>query len=370
MPQETQTPGATSQDSIPTQENTPDTPSTSTPTQETATPQPESSNNDNSAPELSPADIIAEYERHLSGDTNAESSAQPNQSPGAKPQTYNSKRKFEGLDENEKRMFDRMSTEAYEHLYPKYLKSKQLEGELNSLREQLAKTQEVSFYDQEDAWKITPEYNQIKQTVDTLAWEEQFWEQQLIRVEETLLSGDPDTLKDARVAVLESYDQNGRPQFVELPVTPKTKALISARIAKANSLLNTYNDKLNGLQGSYKEKYSGYLKNLKDVAGQMFKGYPEEKLQKLATKKLEAFPSFVRARPEVQLLARVWVLQEALIGMLNKNRAGQITNQLKNSTAANNGPRDSGLRGAGNTGGETIEAAAEDLNKYLRRTNV
>jgi len=81
--------------------------------------------------EATPSSILEEFAVHASG----QSTQKP---PGKRPPRgiINPARKFDGLEDDEKILFDQMSNQAYERVYPQYLKAKEYEKELNTLREQ------------------------------------------------------------------------------------------------------------------------------------------------------------------------------------------------------------------------------------------
>lgn len=310
------------------------------------------------SPEITPANALAEYEAHTSG------TPYTPPAPGPRPakRLLNTTRKFEGLEDDEKELFDQMSTKAYEKVYPAYLKSKKLEKEYEQLQSKNKELAEVSFYDQDGAWEIIPEYKQLSQAVSSVNGEQNFWQNKLAEIEQTLANPDPEVVKAARISLLHDYDEKGNPIMKDYPITYNTKAQVLTALNKATVLSNDYTNRLNNLQGSFKDKHSNYIKGLNSVRDELFQGYDMPKISKLSEKKLEKFPTFVRSRPEVQLLAQGWVLIDALVHLLNKNRTANTTTQMRNNISANNGPR-----GGGGGGGNAGNSAADILNEFKGR---
>lgn len=349
------------------------------PTESNSSQTPPSNDAPSETPEFNPESILESYDQYIttgSGDApelpnveqdgspaQSQSQAQPQSQPGSTPVTrgLNSKRKFDGLDDNEKRLFNDMSTPAYEYLYPKYLKSREQEQEIERLRAEQSQLKETSFYDQEGAWKLTPEYEQLSTNLSYLQWEQQFWEKQLGAIEDAL-SLPLEEQKGAMIPVLDHYDQQGNPVITELPASRQLRAKILSQLNLAQTHIVDHNNKIQNLSAGFKDKHKSYLNNLKEVRSKMFAGYPTDKLSAHAQKKLEAFPPFTRSRPEVQMLAEAWVLFDALIYSLKKSKANGISNTIRGNTSANSGPA-GGSSSAGAVPGKTVGSILEKFQQ-------
>jgi len=313
------------------------------------------------SPELTPENVFEAYEASLRSPTAGVPALQQQQGQPKPGRSLNSKRKFDGLSEEESYLFNDMSTDAYNRLYPQYLKSKEHEAEIERLRSQVEAQKESSFFDQEGAWKVTPEYSQYSDNLNSLHQERDFWKGQLSTLNATLAKAERMASKEDKPIeeILQGVtidcliqDGKGGTTIKAFPVSYELQTNIMSALTEANTNIHDFQNRISTLETSFKGKHQDYIKTLNGVREKMFKGFPADKLSKQAATKLELFPPYTRNRPEVKFLAEAWVLFDAFMYMLNKNQATGITTQLKNGTTTNNGGAISQSGGTGETGGE------------------
>jgi len=268
-----------------------------------------------------------------------------------RPQGF--QRTFEGLDPEEQRMFKDMSTPAYKKLYPLYLEARKQKEEIETLKSQATQAQQTSFYDQDGAWRITPEYSQLSQTVQQLNGEVDFWTQQLESLEE-----------GGKAIVLTGYDQNGRPQYSEpLESSPRLKAVISGALSKAHSLALHHGDKLANYEQSFKEKYSSHKDTIKSLRSKIFTGVDLAKLEAAASKKLSIFPEYLRGRDEYKTVAECLVVIDGLVAMNRKLQSKGVTNGIKQGIVNSAGPAADAIKPNGGGG----EGSVKDILSQFAR---
>jgi len=96
-------------------------------------------------------------------------------------------RDYTGLNEREIALFKRMSNEAYAELRPIYDNNKKLaerEAALKAREEAVTKAAPRGVYDHEQAYTLTPQYTELSQAANTMAFEREYWVKQLAAVEE------------------------------------------------------------------------------------------------------------------------------------------------------------------------------------------
>jgi hypothetical protein len=270
----------------------------------------------------------------------------------AQQQPEKFQRSYEGLNQQEAKIFSDMSTSAYKQLYPIYLESKQWKAKEEAFQKQLAEAQQTTSYDQEGAWQLSPDYKNLSQSAARLNFETQFCQAQL----ENLESGQD-------IVWITSYDQNGNPQYTQpFKPTSKDRAMILGTLAKANQMSMDANNKLQQFEGSYKEKHTGYIQGLQSVRSQLFQGIDLQKLETAAKSKLEQFPSHVRSKPEVKLLAESMVIFDGMQRMIQDLQSQLGGRQVQQRTATNAGPSGQTIQ----TGGKTTETVGDFISRVKK----
>lgn len=276
------------------------------------------------------------------------------QEPPAAESAATQARSYEGLNPEEVRIFKRMSNEAYQMLYPLYLEHKDLKPKYSEATENLKKLQGSSYYDHEEAYKLTKEYGQMSDALGRLDQEVQYWESQLASVE----AGEK--FQDL------SFDPKTGQYTLSPPMdaSPQAKAYLINQITKGHTIRAQIQAELGGLQQSFKANHQNYLSSLNATRDKILESIdaPTRKaLEKAAEKKLELWPLGVRNRPEVRIAAELLVVNEGLVRMLQEKEGQLAGKRIVAKTAANAGPVNVG--GGGPSGGNTVEAALNAFHK-------
>lgn len=260
------------------------------------------------------SDALKTFEQELGG-----APVQPGQ-----PQPPKLSRKYDGLDPDEIPIFKHMHNQAYNAFYPKYLESKKLKQEHEQLRQQFEEASKMHFYEQEGAWKLAPEYNDLSSHQDQISREVSYWEQQL----ESIKAGE--TWRPLHVNA-EGQLYQGNP----VEATPQAEAMVMSKISKGHSIINDVSNRLAQFEEGFKGKHQTFVAKLKDIEAQVVGKENLEKVSKLSEKKLAMFPRMLQGRPEVQMLAKLMVINEGLIAMLRSQKGANTSNIIKQTTSRN-----------------------------------
>lgn len=241
-------------------------------------------------------------------------------------------RKFDGLDEREQKLFKAMSNEAYETLYPKYLKMKEL-GDLDALskereasKKQIEELSKSRFYDHPEAFTLAQDYREISGIATTIQQHQQFYEHQLGLAEEG---------KPIRMIV---RDDKGK--FVagpEQPVTPQLKAHIQSTLTRLAIDARDAAGELDKIKSTYTNSFKDYEKGLDGVFQNLF-GKHTDKLKEVAEKNLKTFPAHLQTRKEGQILAYAMAAMKHIIDYKNAEAKAAGVDKLKKEIASSAGP--------------------------------
>jgi len=261
-------------------------------------------------------------------------------------------RDYSGLSPSEVDIFQKMGNRAYNTLYPIYMESRKWNTEKETLKKELEALRGASFYENENAYRVTDEYQQLEQVVNSLSGEQSFWQSQLAAIE----GGQP-------YSVLVQDGKGG--VAVQGPITEynqgEARAQILGALTKANAMVQQYSGQLASYGQSYKGKYEGAKKTLADTEARIFNGADMKKLDQAADMKIKMFPPEIRSVP-VRTLARALVVIDGLIAM-NKRTAGNgVSQRLKNNISQAAGPSNGQIT-TGATPGQTVGSVMEEFKR-------
>lgn len=291
------------------------------------------------------SDAIAAIQGKLQGipDSGAQARA-PRQNLGP--------RNFEGLEPDEIPFFKQMSNQAYAKVYPAYLASKKANEEKAALQKELDEMRGFNLYEAEGAWKLAPEYSELSQARARIEGEAQYWQDQLTKIE---------TGEKWR-PLMQSPDGRLYAGDEQEP-TPQARALILGNLTKANQYLMQADNDLAQFEGQFKDKHKGYVSTLSSLESQVISAKQKESIKSHIDETLKKFPSYVRNKPEVQLAATLWVLNQGLIKLVQSLRGGNANAVMQARTAQNSGQRQVA---AGGSGGGTVQDVIERFNQVRR----
>jgi hypothetical protein len=264
------------------------------------------------------------------------------------------KRDFTGLTQEDAKIFSRMPDDSYKKLYPIYRNQQKIQETLAQRDQELEEARRQSSYDVDGAWKLRPEYNELNQQTQMAAHLANHWQEQLANIR----AGEKCTL-------ITGFDQQGNPVYSDpLDGTPRLEAAIINAMQQANSQYAQSNAQLQSMEGSYKTQHQSYLKGLQAAEKQVFQGVDEKRLEAAAAKKLELFPSYIRGKPEIKLVAKALVFIDGFRALLQEKENRTASGNMQRRISANSGPTVESIR-TGNSG-ETVADALAEFNRLLR----
>jgi hypothetical protein len=305
---------------------------------------PESSSEPSPTTDSPPINPVSAALDAFNSELNKPEFSQPAALPPPNAAAKTTKRDYSGLEEHEKEHFSRMSTQAYEYLYPRHLKTKELEKQLQERTEETEKLKKFSLYDQEGAWKLAPEYNELSSNLSRLQQEASFWREQLANAR----AGNK-----VRLLVRDAQGNIGTSD--EVDPDPTTEADIISALQQAHMLVGRYQDKVSQFETGYKQQHTDYLSTLQQTRDKIFSTADKAKLEAAAAKKLELFPAFTRSKPELKMLAEAMVIIDGLMILAGQNKARNSANTLKTNTARNAGPPADSIQSGSSKGVKTVK---------------
>ena len=290
------------------------------------------------------------------GTTGAQPQATPGQAPGGaygnqqgNPQSRATKLaaiKDPALQEH----LQRMGNGAFNHFYDIALKMQAGElvpkAEIDRLVAEKTAAAQVDieqakaarYFDHEDGYKLTPEYQQVAQEMQQMGAEQQFWQEQAAAIQQ----GQPfqwlQQGADGKLQLTGPFDPRAYPQAM---------GAVMGKISSAGSALAQLQAKVADLPKTHKAQYESFNGKITGLDKELFGNVKNPAFAPLVTNYLNNFPKFMQGRPEIQLLAKALAAGSMLMEnnkMLNQRLSGNqaFGNAMVNSapapTNANRGP--------------------------------
>ena len=218
-------------------------------------------------------------------------------------------RVFDGLSEEEIPLFKQMSQQAYDHLYPKYLASREQEARIKELEEKANAADSRRWYEEPDAYTLHPEYRELQDHSNNLEIEERFWTEQLANIED----GKPFyTLERERGPdgkYVYKYGQEQQPSAT-------AKATIISNLAALTQHKISASGKLKELQTAFAGKHKSFNDSLSKINKTVFGGVDfagDNPIAKSYNAYLNQFPAEFRSQLPYQLIAQSGAVIEALV---------------------------------------------------------
>jgi hypothetical protein len=263
----------------------------------------------------------------------ADKTTTPNDKPTTPPPKPVVARVYEGLDQEEARLFKHMGNEQYRMFYPKYIEAKTLKGELESTKVELEKLKSAapSYVDHEAAYRLDPGYEKLSTAVSRVEAEAGYWQEQLAKVE----AGE-------KFTPLSYNQQTGEYSYGEpLDASPVIKAQIMSSLSKAYNIHQRLQGELGTFQNTFKSQHQSYLSNMAATRTKLIGNLDAntvKALEKAAATKLDIFPQNVRNKPEVKMLAELLVVNEGLIKVVQDLKGKVAGKTIVSRTAKAAGP--------------------------------
>lgn len=260
-------------------------------------------------------------------------------------------RDYSGLTAEEIPLFKKMGDVAFATLKPQYLEYKNLKVEHEKLKKQYEEGSKASFYDNEEAYQLTPEYKGLSANVNQLSAEIDHWQKQLASVR----ANEPWT-----PLVLDSKGNVviGAPQ----EASPQAEATIVNQLMQGHSLKTSVADKLQQLQSNFSSQHKGFVSKISEVEAKIFEGADPKALEQAMQTKLPLFPPYLHNQPMVRTIAKLLAVNEGLIVMLNDAKAASNTNRLKANTVRAAGPNGGQVQVTG-TKGNSVGSILDEFHK-------
>lgn len=302
------------------------------------------------------SDVLKAFESELNGVTAPNAPQNPATVPPptvpGQPAAPKLSRDYSGLEPDEVEMFKQMSNRAYNGMYKRWLDAKKAIAEREDLRRQLEEQRSVHFYEQEGAWTLSPEYQQLSQGREQLSREANFWQQQL----ENLEAGNEwsDLMLDANGRVVV-----GPPQ----PPSPQGKARVMSGLTQAHTMLNSLGSQISSFEQNFKSKHQSFASKLTQLEAQVLGGAENiKKLDAHIGKKLELFPAHMRGRQEIRSFARALLVIDGLTNLLRQAKGQATSAAIKTQTARSAGPTGAS-GGAGGAAPQTVGAIYDEFKR-------
>lgn len=207
-------------------------------------------------------------------------------------------RDLSNLDDEEKSIFNNMSLEAYNRLYPAYLAYRDNKEKLEKLPtiekelEELRNKPQHTIFDHEEGYLLSPDYRNALVERNELTQIKDFWQKQLINAH----------------AGKESYylvqDAKGNIDVSQTPrpATPEVLVELTERLNQSSQQVTAAAAKLATFSETHKTKHNAYTSSVQQIHNKYF-GKHETILKPVADKFLAQYPAEFRGRPEAKLVA-------------------------------------------------------------------
>lgn len=191
-----------------------------------------------------------------------------------KPKIHgNNKRNFDGLTPEEIKLLKRVDNKRFEGITARI---KELKAEASKAAEYQTKAQQLektlreggvpdSWVEHPESYKLSPAYQQVSSRYDRLAFEEEHYRQQLIRVRN---GEDWQTV---------SFDQQGNP-ILSQPHKASNEADVNltSHLAKAGNLRSQLEQQANQIASTFKQNHQRDAEGVKQGVDQVVKGLIKE----------------------------------------------------------------------------------------------
>lgn len=247
--------------------------------------------------------------------------------------------------------FKKMGDHAFNGLKPIYLEYLQLKKDHTDLKKQHEESSKSSFFEHENAWQLTPEFNEHVAQHNQATREINHWTEQLALIEDGQ-EWTPIVLDDKGNPVL------GEPE----PASPRAKAEVLNALLVANNYKTQSEDKITALKANFSSQHKNFAKSITDIREKVFQGADQKQLDAAMRSKLPLFPSYMHGQPLVQTLATALAVIDGLFAMLEGQKSAAVTNQIKKSTTTTAGPTNGMIRTPAKAG-ETVDSVMKQFEK-------
>lgn len=317
--------------------------------------------------------------------------AAPAQSPAQKPATQQGARPvLPAIDQNSRatklaaikdakvrEMLKQMGNQPFDHFYnialqresgelltkadAEKLATDRLAAEQTKFESLANEAKATRFFDHEEGYKLTPEYQRFSTAADNLGNEMEFWNIQL----RNFHAGHP-------VQLLE-LDDKGNPRIAAAKYDPKENpgllAEITSSISRGTAIQMDLQRQMDAIPKSHKEQFGKFTGIISELDKKDFSTVKSPVFYKAVEAELAAFPKALQSRPEIQLLAKYKSMAQLLYRKIEDFSAQETarTNANASRVAAAPSSDDTDIAGGGPAGEFSESAAIEALDAITTR---
>lgn len=219
----------------------------------------------------------------------------------------------------------------------------------------LEEAKSARYFDHEEGYKLTPEYVEVNNQLNSLNQEQQFWQEQSVAIAQ----GQPFqwlTVEDGKLKVTGPFDPKQYPQ---------ASPAITQKIALAATHMANLQAKIADLPKTHKAQYEAFNGKMTNLDKALFGNAKAPAFAQNTQKMLSNFPKYMHARPEIQLLAKALAA-----GQLMADNIRQLNSQVAGNRAfgkaMTNGAPAPVNSGAGRQGGPDLQDHLKMLDSMVK----
>lgn len=275
-------------------------------------------------------DALAAFNKEgVNGVKFAEKKPDPAAKPPEQLQLFkeNGKRDYSGVDDDDRNLFRDMSAASFQKLKPLYIDYKKIQAENEQLKKGSAESAKQTFFEHPDSYQLTGEFRHNSTNLKLIDAETSHWKSQLAAIR-----------NGQKWTALVGYNPDGSPKFAaDQEPTAEAEADIIEAMLNARQIRGQLTTKLDDIKTNFSAQHKSYLNNMTAIEKSIFKDSDREVLTKAMERKLPIFPEYLRAKPEIQTIAKLLAVIDGYSLMLEDRKANNVTAEAKLRTATNGG---------------------------------
>ena len=273
-------------------------------------------------------------------------------------------RDYEGLTDEEVKIFKNMSNEAYNKLRPIYKEHKQHADVVKNLNTQLEESKKGivkipdSYYENPDTWMITPTAQRLSQTLQNVEFESQHWAEQLNKIR-----------KGEQWNQL-MIDKQGK-YYLSKPIEPKSEHEVDViqSLTDAKRYVADTRKELETFSSTHISRSKNAIEAFKRFEDGVFPFYKDENNvhKDVIQKAFSKIPEELRHSPLASTLAKAYALIVALnnkVTELVNEKSTQDTIKVDQAKAGPTKEEMAGVTGTGKVNG-SADVTIEDFEKAM-----
>jgi len=253
-------------------------------------------------------------------------------------------RDYTGFSDQEVKLLKRMSNDAFDYVAPKLKEQKALEQQykeqVKTLEVELTKAKEGkvtipdNYYENPQAVYLTPEVQQLQQTISTATAIENHWKQQLLNIE---MGKDwTDLIEDPKTGQIYVSSKTTPSGAIGSEEWVKNKYAVNEYYGKTQRQSLEIQQQLNNYVSTFKQRHEGMVKSIQQAESQympMFNDTKSEEYKKYELTSAEvAKLGISKTNPAFNMLAKSialnLIMRDVIVsGMQNVNKTEQLKQQ-------------------------------------------